>query len=159
MKKKRLNVIILWNDTKIINFDDTTKESIKEHIPDHPSRILIIGGSGSGKTNSLFNLINHQPDIVQIYLYVKVPYEGKYQFLTNKRENIGLKHLNYSKAFIEYSNGMDDTYKNIEECNPDMKRKVLIVFDDMIAGKFSNKKLKLIVTELLLKKRKAKKGR
>ena len=57
----------------MINFDDVTKENIKEHNPnwpqisDHPYRILMIGGSGSGKTNSLFNLIKHQPDIEKIY--------------------------------------------------------------------------------------------
>ena len=57
----------------MINFDDVIKENIKEHnpnlpeIPDHPYRILKIGGSGSGKTNSLFNLINQQPDIDKIY--------------------------------------------------------------------------------------------
>ena len=63
----------------MINFDNVTKENIKEHnpnwlqIPDHPYRILIIGGSGSGKTNSLFNLINEEPDL-KIYLYAKDPY-------------------------------------------------------------------------------------
>ena len=75
----------------MINFDDVTKENIKEHnpnwpqIPDHPYRILIIGGSGSGKTNSLFNLINEEPDIDKIYLYAKDPYEAKYQFLIKKQ--------------------------------------------------------------------------
>ena len=73
----------------MINFDDVTKENIKEHspnwpqIPEHPYRILIIGGSGSGKTNSLFNLINQQPDIDKIYLYAKDPFEAKYQFSIN----------------------------------------------------------------------------
>ena len=96
---------------------------MKEHnpnrsqIPDHPYRVLIIGGSGSGKTNSLY-LINQQPDIDQIYLYAKDPCEAKYQFLINKREGTGLKHFNDSKAFIEYANHMDDIYKNIEEYNP-----------------------------------------
>ena len=67
----------------MINFDDFTKENIKEHypnwpeIPDHPYIILIVGGAGSGKTNSLFNLINQQPDIDKIYLYAKDPYEAK----------------------------------------------------------------------------------
>ena len=90
----------------MINFD-ATKENIKEYnpnwpkIPDHPYRILIFGGSGSGKTNSLFNLINRQPDIDKIYLYAKDPYEEKYQFLIIKQENAGLKHFNDSKAFIE----------------------------------------------------------
>ena len=67
--------------------------------------MLIIGGSGSGKTNSLFNLINNQPDIDKIYLYAKDPYEAKYQCLINKRESTGLQHFNDSKAFIEYSYG------------------------------------------------------
>ena len=76
--------------------------------PNHPHIILIIGGSGAGKTNSLFNLINHQPDIAKIHLYAKDPYEVKYQFLINKLESASLKHLNCSKAFIEYSSDMDD---------------------------------------------------
>ena len=77
----------------MINFDDVVKEEIKEHnlnwsqIPDHPYRILIFGGSGFGKTNSLFNLINQQPDIDKIYLYAKDPYEAKYQYLINKPES------------------------------------------------------------------------
>ena len=54
----------------------------------------------------LLNLINHQPDIDEMYLYAKDLYEAKYQFLINKRENVGLKHWNDSKAFIEYSNDM-----------------------------------------------------
>ena len=98
-------------------------------------------GSGSGKTNSLFNLINEKPDIDKIYLYAKGPYEEKYQFLINKRETTELKHFNNSKAFIESSNDMDDIYKNIEEYNPNKKRKMLIVFDDML----SNKKLNPMV--------------
>ena len=76
---------------------------------------MIIGGSGSGKTNALLNLINHEPDTDRIFLYVKDPYEAKYQLLINKRESTGLKYFNDSKAFIEYSNDMDDIYKNIEE--------------------------------------------
>ena len=64
------------------------------------------GGSGSGKANSLFNLIHHQPDIDKMYLYGKDPYETKYHLLINKRESTGLKHLNDSKAFTEYSNKM-----------------------------------------------------
>ena len=89
------------------------------YIPDHPYRILIIGGSGSGKTNTLLNLINNQPDIDKIYLHAKDPYEDKYQFLINIRESKGLKHFNDPKAFIEYSNDMRDVYKNINEYNPD----------------------------------------
>ena len=73
------------------------------------------------KRNSLFNLISHQSDIGKIYLCTKVSYEAKYQLLINKRESKSLKHFNYSKAFIEFSNDMDDSYKNIEEYNPQYK--------------------------------------
>ena len=108
----------------MINFDDYTNENIIEHnskwtyIPDHPYRILIIGGSGSRKTNALLNLINNQPGIDKIYLYVKDPYEKKYQYLINKRETVGLNHFEDPKAFMEYSNDMPDVYKNIENYNP-----------------------------------------
>ena len=93
---------------KIINFDCVKKENIKEQdtnwsqIPDHPYRILIIGDSGSGKTNLLFDLIGRQPDVDKIHLYAKDPYEAKYQFLINKREGSGLKHFNDSKAFMNF---------------------------------------------------------
>ena len=109
--------------------------------------MLIIGGSRSGKINALLNLTNNQSDIDKIYLYAKDPYEAKYQFLINKREGTGLKHFNDSKAFTEYSNDMYDVYKNIDEYNIDKERKILIVFDYMIAGKTSNKRLNSIVTE------------
>ena len=75
----------------MINFDDVVKENIEDNnpnwpqIPDHPYRILRIGGSGSGKINSLFNLINQQPDIDKNYLHAKDPYKAKFRFLTNKR--------------------------------------------------------------------------
>ena len=77
----------------MINFDDYTNEKKAEHnskwpyIPDHPYRILLIGGSGSEKTNPLLNLINNQRDIDKMYLYAKDPYETKYQYLTGKHEN------------------------------------------------------------------------
>ena len=141
----------------MINFNDYTNENIIEHnskwpyIPDHPYRILIIGGSGSGKTNALLNLINNQPDIDKIYLNAKDPYEAKYQFLVNKREKVGLNHFNDPKAFMEYSNDMQDVYKNIEYYNPIKNRKILIVFDDMIADMI---KLNPIVTELFIRGRK-----
>ena len=92
------------------------KQSIQcPYISDHPYRILIIGGSGSGKTNALLNLINNQLDIDKIYLYTKDPYEEKYQFLISKREITGIKHFDDHKAFGEYSNDMKDVYKSIEE--------------------------------------------
>ena len=102
----------------MINFDDYTNENKIEHnskwpyIPDHPYRILIGGGSGSGKTNALLNLINNQLDIDNIYLYAKDPYERKYQYLINKREKVGLDHFKDPKAFMEYSNYMQNVYKN-----------------------------------------------
>ena len=81
-------------------------------------------------------------------------HEDRYQFLINKRESIGLKHFNDSKAFIEYSNDMHDVYKNINDYNPDKENKILIVFDDMIADMINNKKLNSIVTELFIRGRK-----
>ena len=75
-----------------------------------------------------------------MYLYAKNPYEAKYQFLINKQESTGLKHINASKAFIKYSNDMDDIYKNIRKTTPPKKSKILIGFDDMIADMLSNKK-------------------
>ena len=119
-----------------------------------PYIILIIRGSGSGKTNALLNLVNYQPDIYKIYSYAKDPYEAKYQFLINKRESTGLKHFNDPKAFIEYSNDMQDVYKNIDEYNTDKERKILIVFDDMIADMINNKILNSIITELFIRRRK-----
>ena len=116
-------------------------------VPDHPYRIIIFGASGSGKTNSLFNLKSHQTDIDKIYLYAKNPYETKYEFLIDNKESTALKYLNYSKAFTEYSNDMDIIYKNIEEYNSNKKHKILIVFDDMVADMLINKKLNPIVTE------------
>ena len=89
----------------------------------------------------MHNLINNQPDIDKINLYVKDPYEGKYKFLINKRESIGLKQFHSPKFFIEYSNDMQDVYKNINEYNEDKERKILIVFDDIIADMNNNKKL------------------
>ena len=144
----------------MINFDEYTNENKIEHnskwpyIPDHPYRILIVGGSGSGKTNALLNLINNQPDIDQIYLYAKDPYEKKYQYLINKCEKVGLNHFNDPKAFMEYSNDMQDVYKNIEDYNQIKKRKILIVFDDMTADMINNNELNPIVTELFIRGRK-----
>ena len=144
----------------MINFDDYTNKNKTEHnrnwphTPDKPYRILIIGGSGSGKTNVLLNLIENQPDINKIYLYTKDPHEAKYQYLINKRESVGINHSNDLKAFIEYSNDMRDVYKSINYYNPDKENKILIVFDDMIADMIHNKKLNSIVTELFIRGRK-----
>ena len=100
------------------------------------------------------NLINNQPDIDKIYLYAKDPHEAIYQFLINKRESRGLKHFNDPESFIEYSNDMNDVNQNINEYNVDKERKILIVFDDMIAHMINNKKLNSIVTKLFIRGRK-----
>ena len=114
------------------------KKNIKEHnsnwpqIPDHPYRMLIIGGSECRKIIALLSLISHQADINKIHLCVKDPHEAKHQLFINKRESTGLKIFNDSEAFIEYPNDMDDIYKNIVEYNPGKESKVLTAFDDMI---------------------------
>ena len=144
----------------MINLDNIINENNEEHnkkwpyIPDHPYRILIIGGSGSGKTNTLLNLINEQRDIDKIYLYAKDLSEPKYEYLIRNRENTGIKHLNDSKAFIECSNTMDDVYENIDDYNPNRKRKILIIFDDMIVDIMTNKKFQAIIKELFIRCRK-----
>ena len=100
------------------------------------------------------NLINNQPDIDKIYLYAKYPYEAKYQYLINKREKVDLHHYDDPKSFIEYSNDMQNVYKTIEEYNLRKKRKILIVFDDMIADMINNTKFIVVnpvVTELFIR--------
>ena len=87
-------------------------------------------------------------------MYTKDPYEAKYQYLINKREKARLDHFKDPKAFVEYSNDMQDVYKNIEDYNPGKKRKTLIVFDDMFADTINNKELNPVVTELLIRGRK-----
>ena len=89
------------------------------------------------------------------YIYLqKDPYEAKYQYLINKREKVGLDHFDDPKAFIEYSNDMQNVHKNIDDYNWRKKHKVLIVFDDMIADMINNKNLDSIVTELFISGRK-----
>ena len=140
----------------MINLDSITNENNKEHnekwpfIPDHPYRILIIGGSGSGKTNALLNLIKEQDDIDKIYLYVKDLSEPKYDFLIKKREDAVTKHFSDPNAFIECSNTMDGFHENIDDYNSNRKGKILIVFDDMIAGVMTNKKFQVIIKELFI---------
>ena len=113
----------------MINFDGYVNENKIIHnkhwpyIPDHPYRMLIIGGSGSGKTNLLLNLIENQPDIDEIYLYAKDLYESEYQYSISKRESVGINHFNDSKAFIDDSNDMHDVYENIDDYNPDKENR------------------------------------
>ena len=115
----------------MINLDSITNENNKKrnekwpYIPDDPYRVLIIGGSRSGKTNTSLNLINEQDyhDVIdKIYLYAKDLSEPKYEYLIKKHEDAGIKHLNNPNAFIECSNMMDDVYENINDYNPIKKR-------------------------------------
>ena len=106
------------------------------------------------KNNALLNLIENQPDIDKIYLYAKDPYEAKYQYLINIHEKVDIDHFDDHKVFIEYSNDMHDVYKNIDEYNIDKERKILIVFDVMIADMINNKKLNSTVTKLFIRGRK-----
>ena len=99
------------------------------------------------------NWIENQPDIDKIYLYAEDPYGAEYQYLINKWEGVGINHFNDPKAFIEYSNDMNDVYKNIDKYSPDKENKILIVFDDMVADMIHNKKLNSIVTKLFIKSR------
>ena len=105
----------------MINLDSITNENNKKqnkkwpYMPDHLYRILIIGGSGSGRTNTLLNLINVQNDIDKIYLYARDLNEPFYKILIKKRENVGIKHLYDPNAFIECSNTIDDVYENIND--------------------------------------------
>ena len=144
----------------MINLDSITNKNNKKHnekwpyIPDHPYRIIIIGSSGSGKANALINLVNEQNYIDNVYLYARDLSEPKYEYLIKKREDAGIKHLNNPNAFIECSNTMDDVYENIHDYNSSRKRKILIVFDDMIADIMTNKKFQAIIKELFIRWRK-----
>ena len=130
----------------MINLDNITNQKNKEpnekwtYIPDHPYSILIIGGSRSGKTNALLNLIKKQNGIDKLYLYAKDLSEPKYKILMKMRGNAAIKYLNDPNAFIECFNTMDDVYENINDYNPSRKRKILIVFNDMIEDILDNKK-------------------
>ena len=110
------------NLDNIINENNEKHNKNLPHIPDHPYRILIIGGSGSGKTNTWLSLINEQQDTDKIYLYAKDLSESKYEYLIKNCENAGIKHLNDSKEFIECSNTMDDVYENIDDYNSNKEK-------------------------------------
>ena len=144
----------------MINLDSITNENNKEHnekwpyIPDHPYRIIIIGGSGSEKTNTLLNLIKEQDyhDVIdKIYLYARDLSEPKYQFLIKKREDAGIKHVNNPNAFIVCSNTLDDVYKILIITIQKEIKKVLIFFDDMVADIMTNKQFQAIIKELFIR--------
>ena len=131
----------------MINVDSITNEKNKEHnekwsfILDHPYKILITGGSVSEETNALLDLISQQDDIDKMYLYAKDLSEPKDELLIKKREDAGIKHFKDPNAFIECSNTMDNVYEMIDDYNQNRKRKILIVFYDMITDIMKNKKL------------------
>ena len=128
----------------MFNLDVIPNKNNKDDDKQWSYRMLMIGRSGSGKTNALLNLIQKQDNYSltgKIYLYYKDLSEPKYQFLIKKREDAGIKNLNDPSAFIEYSNTTDDVYHNIDDYNPKRKRKILIVFDDMIADSMINNKI------------------
>ena len=93
-------------------------------------------------------------DLFKIYLYARDLNEPKYKTLNEKGENVRIKHLNDPNAFIECSNTMDDVYENINDYNLSRKRKILIVFDDMITDVMTNNKFQAIVKELFIRCRK-----
>ena len=141
----------------MFNLDAITNGNNEDHnkklpyTPDHPYIMLIIGGSGSGKTNALLNLIKEQDNdnpIDKICLYAKDLNKPKYQFLIKKREDAGIKHLHDPEAFI------DDVFNNTNDYNLTRNKKVLISFDDMIADIMINNKFQSIIKELLIRCRK-----
>ena len=141
----------------MFNLDAITNKSNKDVDKKWPCRTLIVGPYGSGKNNALLNLIQKQDNdrlIKKIYLHAKDLSEPKYQFLIKKREDARIKNLDDPSAFIEYSNTMDDVYKNIDVYNPKRKRKNLIVLDDMIADIMTNKRFQAIIKKLFIRCRK-----
>ena len=119
-----------------------------------PFRMLIIAPSGSGKTNTLLHLINDLHPIDKIYLYAKDLHEPRHEYLMNKTEQAGIKNLNDPHAFIEYSDDMNDVLDDINNYSKNRDKKVLIVFDDMIADIEYNKNFKRIIKELFYRARK-----
>ena len=142
-----LNLDSIVSNKNTSSSKDTTESSSSERN-NGPFRMLIIGSSGSGKTNTLLHLINNLHPIDKIYLYAKDIHEPKYEYLINKREQAGIKNLNDPHAFIEYSDDMNDVLDDINDYNKNRDKKVLIVFDDMIADIEYNKNFKRIIKEL-----------
>ena len=140
----------------MLNLDNivSNKKKSSSENDDWPFRMLIIGPSGSGKTNTLLHLINNFHPIDKIYLYAKDTDEKKYQYLINKREPAGIKNLNDPRAFIEYSNDMNDVPQDINNYNKNRDKKVLIIFGDMIADIMRSETFKAIVKEPFIRCRK-----
>ena len=138
----------------MLNLDNIVSNKNENKNNNWPFLMLIIGPSGSGKTSTLLHLINNFYPIDKIYLYAKDLAEPKYEYLINRREQAGIKNLNYPNAFIEYSNDMDDVLDDINNYNKNRDKKVLIVFDDIIADIEYNKNFKRIIKELFYRARK-----
>ena len=148
----------MFNLDAIINENNKERNKKCPYIPDHPYIMLMIGGLGSGKTNALLNLIKEQDSgnlIDKIYFYAKDVSEPKHHVLIKKPKDVGIKHLNDPKTFIQYSQYMDDVYNNINDYNSNRKRKNLIVFDGMIADVVANKIFQAIIKELFIRCRKS----
>ena len=132
----------------MFNLDNITK---KDNNKDWPYRKLIIGPSESGKTTYLLCSIQKDNNIIdKIYLYAKDLEETKYKLLIDKREKAGINFNNDPNTFNEYSNSMDDILSNIEDYNKKRKRKILIIFDDMISHVISDKKAQQILKDLFI---------
>ena len=131
----------------MLNLDNIVSNKNENKVNNLPFKMLIIGPSGSGKTNTLLHYFT-------LPLYAKDLSELKYEFLINKREQAGIKKLNDSHAFIEYSNDMDDVVDYINKYNKNRDKKVLIVFDDVIADIMRSKKFKAIIKEIFIRYRK-----
>ena len=141
----------------MLNLDEIVGKKQKQN--DWPFRMLIIGPSRSGKTNMLLNLIqklNDTDPIDKMYLPAKDLSKEKYDYLINKREKAGIKYFDDPTAFIEYSNDRNDVFTNIDDYNKQRKRKILIVFDDMIADIMNHKIFKAMIKELFIRCRKLK---
>ena len=106
------------------------------------------------KIGHLIQKLNNSNPIDKIYLYAKDISEPKYEFLINNCKNAGIKNYNDPNAFIEYSNSMDDVLSNIDDYNQREKKRILIVFDDMIADIMTNKTFQAIIKELFIRCRK-----
>lgn len=150
---------------KTISYADFTGENktkrnlTQSYIPGHPFRIIIIGGSVSGKPKALLTLINHKDDndydiIDKSYLNKKDSNKAKYQYIFGKHEKNGLEHYKHTKAYIEFLNNIKGVYKNIHKYNSDETQKILIVLDAMITDMISNKTFSPIATELFIMVRK-----
>ena len=147
----------MLNLDNIVSNKNENKDTIGSRSSERnnwPFRMLIIGPSGSGKSNTLFHLISNLHPIDKIYFYAKDLHEPKYEYLINKREQAGIKNLNDPHAFIEYSDDMNDVLDDINSYNKNRDKKVLIVFDDMIGDIEYNKNFKRIIKELFYRARK-----